>query len=132
MVEENNPEWSCLPNYINLYHYCKQLLVNVIYKKKVYRIMINSELNKSLLGSGLTLKNIYDIFGLAYYDNLIKYFPFFISPNPEHHALPTKIYNTTKKYLFESICKYDGTKEIKYPLNFVNFRQLIGDLYINS
>jgi hypothetical protein len=45
----------------------------------------------------MTLKNLYDIFGLAYIDNFIKYFQYFISPNPSHHAMDTKLFKFFKK-----------------------------------
>ena len=56
-------------------------------------------LNQSLLGINLTLKDLYDIFGLAYFDNFMKYLGYFLSPNPTHHIIQTKYFKIFKKEL---------------------------------
>lgn len=62
--------------------------------------MVLDELNKCMLATSLSLKNFYDLFGLAYYDNFMKYLTFLISPNPKHHAINSKTFKMLRKYIF--------------------------------
>ena len=94
--------------------------------------MILDELNKCMLATSLSLKNLYDLFGLAYYDNFMKYLTFLVSPNPKHHAISSKVFKMLRKYIFESFIRYDGVNEIKYPLNFGSFKQLMGQVDVKA
>jgi len=66
MLKDNSPQWSCLPSYINLYHYCKHLLVNHIFKKHNYRQLVIDQLTHLFKSSSISVRTTYDLLGLAY------------------------------------------------------------------
>lgn len=124
MQRQLNPEWSCLPTYINFYHFCQHLLTHRIFKKPLYRQLIIDEFNKTLKGLSLTQRNIYEMFSFAYQQNLSRYSEYFIGNPPTNHCISQEWFCVAKKYMISSFVRYNKMQEIKYPLTFPIFQEM--------